>query len=96
AKEPYSHWIKERVKKIGLPFLFVSAPQPCPSEPTPISIEEGNELKATIKRLEKEKEDLQQQLHQTTHECNKFEFHIEEKKKQLAKSMKRTEEEKAK
>ncbi|MCI53484.1 hypothetical protein A2U01_0074731, partial [Trifolium medium] len=43
AKEPYSLWVKERVKKIGLPFPFIFAPQPCPPEPTPISIEEGDE-----------------------------------------------------
>ncbi|GAU40821.1 hypothetical protein TSUD_398050, partial [Trifolium subterraneum] len=96
VKEPYSHWIKERVKKIGLPFILTPSSQPSPPEPMPTSIEEVNELKATIERLEKEKGDLQQQLYHTTHECNKFKFHFEEKRKQLAESIKRTEEEKAK
>ncbi|WJX71853.1 hypothetical protein P8452_55799 [Trifolium repens] len=95
-KEPYSQWIKERVKKIGLPFIYVPSSQPSPLNPVPTSVEEVDELKATIELLEKEKEDLQQKLHQTSYERNKFKFHFEEKKKQLNKSKEMVEEERAK
>jgi hypothetical protein len=84
--EPYSQWIKERVKKIQLPFILIPPSQPSPPEPVPTSVEEVDMLKATIEHLEKEKEDLQQQLHQTSYERNKFKFHFEEKTKELKRS----------
>ena len=84
--EPYSQWIKERVKKIQLPFILIPSSQPSSPEPVPTSVEEVDMLKATIERLEKEKEELQQQLHQTSYERNKFKFDFEKKKKQLNES----------
>ncbi|WJX73042.1 hypothetical protein P8452_56867 [Trifolium repens] len=96
VKEPYSQWIKECVKKIGLPFILIPSSQPSPPNPIPTSVEEVDELKATIKRLEKEKEDLQQQIHQTSYERNKFKFHFEERRKQLKRSDEMVEEERAK
>ncbi|MCI39861.1 hypothetical protein A2U01_0061093, partial [Trifolium medium] len=64
----------------------IPSSQPSPLEPVPTSVEEVDEIRATIERLEKEKEDLQWQLHQTSHERNEFKFYFEEKKKQLGKS----------
>ncbi|KAK2428905.1 hypothetical protein QL285_027389 [Trifolium repens] len=94
--EPYSQWIKERVKKIQLPFILIPSSQPSPPEPVLTSVEEVDVLKATIEHLEKEKEDLQQQLHQTSYERNKFKFHFEEKTKQLKRSKEMVEEERVK
>jgi chromosome segregation ATPase len=95
-KEPYPQWIKERVKNIKLPFILIPSSQPSQPDPVSTSVEEVDELKATIERLEREKEDLQQQLHQTSYERNKFKFHFEEKIKQLKRSEEMVEEERAK
>ncbi|WJX39809.1 hypothetical protein P8452_27323 [Trifolium repens] len=95
-KEPYPQWVKERVKNIKLPFILIHSSQPSQPDPVPTSVEEVDELKATIECLEKEKKDLQQQVHQTSFERNKFKFHFEEKRKQLKRSEEMVEEEREK
>lgn len=67
-KEPYTQWVKERVKKVKLPFDIKLPTQPRSSNPIPITMEEGGELKETILRLEKEKEELQGQLNKSSGE----------------------------
>ncbi|PNY04817.1 hypothetical protein L195_g001247 [Trifolium pratense] len=84
-KKPYSNWIKEHVKKNKLPFAIVSSTQPSSPAPIPTSIEEVDELKATISRLEKEKEDLELNFQKVSYERNEFKFLLKEEKKQCEK-----------
>src|SRR4030042_2165491 len=60
--ETYSQWILKRVQQVKLPFLVKAPAVPLPSVPAPVSIEEADELKATIARLQKEKEDVEADL----------------------------------
>ncbi|XP_050897848.1 uncharacterized protein LOC127104726 [Lathyrus oleraceus] len=56
TKEPYFHWVKERVEMIKMPFVTrISVPLPEPKL-THIPIEEVDELKTTMAKLERENE----------------------------------------
>ncbi|GAU51436.1 hypothetical protein TSUD_413360 [Trifolium subterraneum] len=59
GEETYRRWVKERVQVVKLPFIIKAPIPPRPSGPIPISIEEADQLKATIAQLNKEKEELQ-------------------------------------
>ncbi|MCI66090.1 hypothetical protein A2U01_0087348, partial [Trifolium medium] len=54
--------------------------------PTAISIEEVTELKATINRLEKEKEGLELNLQKVSYKRNELKFLLNKKTKQFEKS----------
>jgi chromosome segregation ATPase len=84
------------VKNIKLPFLIVPSAQPSSSEPIPISIEEVNELKATISRLEKEKEGIENDLYQVSYERNKLKFNLNKERKRLKRTEEMAKEEKGK
>ncbi|KAI5387679.1 hypothetical protein KIW84_073679 [Lathyrus oleraceus] len=70
TKEPYFQWVKERVQMINMSFV-IRTPIPLP-EPklTHVPIEEMEELKTTMAKLEKENEELQIKLQQTINEKN--------------------------
>ncbi|XP_050895736.1 uncharacterized protein LOC127102408 [Lathyrus oleraceus] len=58
TKEPYFQWVKEREEVIKMPFI-IRIPVPLPEpKPTHVPIEEVEELKVTMARLEKENEEL--------------------------------------
>jgi chromosome segregation ATPase len=86
APESYTQWVKERVKQIKLPFDIIPPSQPSLPEPTPISNEEVDRLKATIDRLEKENEGLELTLQKVSYERNELKFRLNEKTKQFDKS----------
>ncbi|KAI5396864.1 hypothetical protein KIW84_062915 [Lathyrus oleraceus] len=83
TKEPYFQWVKERVQIIKMPFV-IRMPIPLP-EPklTHVPIEEMEELKATMAKLEKENEELQTKLQQTINEKNNMKWELERKEAQL-------------
>ncbi|XP_050889226.1 uncharacterized protein LOC127094432 [Lathyrus oleraceus] len=83
TKEPYFQWVKERVEMIKMPFV-IRAPVPLP-EPklTHVPIEEVEELKTTMAKLEKENEELQIKLQQTINEKNTMKWELERKEAQL-------------
>lgn len=79
TKEPYFHWVKERVEVIKIPFIIrVSVPLPEPKL-THIPIEEVNEFKGTMAKLEKENEELKLKLQQVTNEKNTMKWELERK-----------------
>ncbi|XP_050908879.1 uncharacterized protein LOC127122616 [Lathyrus oleraceus] len=83
TKEPYFHWVKERVEIIKMSFV-IRAPVPLP-EPklTHVSIEEVEELKTTMAKLEKENEELKIKLRQIINEKNTMKWELERKDAQL-------------
>ncbi|XP_050889332.1 uncharacterized protein LOC127094554 [Lathyrus oleraceus] len=83
TKEPYFQWVKERVEMIKMSFV-IRAPVPLP-EPklTHVPIEEMEELKTTVAKLEKENEELQIKLQQTINEKNNMKWELERKEEQL-------------
>ncbi|KAI5387078.1 hypothetical protein KIW84_073291 [Lathyrus oleraceus] len=83
TKEPYFQWVKERVQIIKMPFV-IRTPIPLP-EPklTHVPIEEMEELKTTVAKLEKENEELQTKLQQTINEKNNMKWELERKEAQL-------------
>ncbi|KAI5403467.1 hypothetical protein KIW84_050875 [Lathyrus oleraceus] len=83
TKEPYFQWVKERVQIIKMPFV-IRTPIPLP-EPklTHVPIEEMEELKTTMAKLEKENEELQTKLQQTINEKNNMKWELERKEAQL-------------
>ncbi|KAI5437894.1 hypothetical protein KIW84_023859 [Lathyrus oleraceus] len=83
TKEPYFQWVKERVHIIKMPFV-IRKPIPLP-EPklTHVPIEEMEELKNTMAKLEKENEELQTKLQQTINEKNNMKWELERKEAQL-------------
>ncbi|KAI5403843.1 hypothetical protein KIW84_051118 [Lathyrus oleraceus] len=83
TKEPYFQWVKERVQIIKMPFV-IRTPIPLP-EPklTHVPIEELEELKTIMAKLEKENEELQTKLQQTINEKNNMKWDLERKEAQL-------------
>ncbi|KAI5445919.1 hypothetical protein KIW84_013954 [Lathyrus oleraceus] len=83
TKEPYFQWVKERVQIIKIPFV-IRTPIPLP-EPklTHVPIEEMEELKTAMAKLEKENEELQTKLQQTINEKNNMKWELERKDAQL-------------
>ncbi|KAI5393885.1 hypothetical protein KIW84_060837 [Lathyrus oleraceus] len=83
TKEPYFHWVKERVKMIKMPFV-IRTPIPLP-EPklTHVLIEEVEELKTTMAKLKKENENLKIKLQQVINEKNTMKWELERKDAQL-------------
>ncbi|XP_050890084.1 uncharacterized protein LOC127095441 [Lathyrus oleraceus] len=83
TKEPYFQWVKERVQIIKMSFV-IRTPIPLP-EPklTHVPIEEMEELKTAMAKLEKENEELQIKLQQTINEKNNMKWDLERKEAQL-------------
>lgn len=73
AKEPYY----QRVREIKLPFRIKILTQSQTPEPTHVPIEEAEELKVTILRIEKENEELRLNLNQVTFERNEIRFNLD-------------------
>ncbi|XP_050889381.1 uncharacterized protein LOC127094616 [Lathyrus oleraceus] len=83
TKEPYFHWVKERVEMIKMSFV-IRTPAPLPKPKlTHVSIEEVEELKTIMAKLEKENEELQIKLLQTINEKNTMKWELERKEAQL-------------
>jgi regulator of replication initiation timing len=72
-----------------LSFLLEPPTQQGSSEPIPISVEEVEELKETILKLEKEKEDLQTKLEKTTQENKELRWENTRKEQIIEESNKR-------
>ncbi|WJX19815.1 hypothetical protein P8452_09449 [Trifolium repens] len=89
SKETYRQWVKERVQKVKLPFIVKAPIPPKSPEPIPISIEEADELKATIAQLNKEKEELQASLLKATQENCELKWERVQKDKVIEGSNKR-------
>lgn len=96
AKEPYHKWVKEWAQKIKLPFNCEVPIPPQAHEPTHVPIQEAEELKATITKLEKENEEIHPRLKEVTSEINKLRFNLGQKEKQLGESEEATIEERDK
>ena len=62
AREAYTRWMKDRVKEILLPFPSKQSMSIKPPEPIINHTSEVDELKGTIKALEKENADLKSRL----------------------------------
>ncbi|XP_050919744.1 uncharacterized protein LOC127137315 [Lathyrus oleraceus] len=83
TKEPYLHWVKERVEMIKIPFV-IRTPVPLPGPKlTHVPIEEMEELKTTTENLEKENEELKIKLQQIINEKNTMKWELEIKDAQL-------------
>jgi hypothetical protein len=89
SKETYRQWVKERVQEVKLPFIVKTPIPPKSPEPIPISIEEADELKATIAQLNKEKEELQASLLKATQENCELKWERVQKDKIIEDSNKR-------
>lgn len=61
-KIPYQQWILERIKIVKLPFSIEIPTRHASSGLAPISLEEVDEIRAKVARLEKENEELHQKL----------------------------------
>jgi chromosome segregation ATPase len=96
TNELYPHWVIERAKLIKLPFVLAPSTQPSLPEPASMSMEEVNDLRATIIRLEKEKEEVKNNLHQVSYERNKLNFDLTKAKKRIEKIEETAKEEKEK
>lgn len=75
-------WVQERALQVKLAYPFEPSMHPNSPDPTHIPIEEVNELKETILRLEREYEELQLNLNRVTHERNKLKFNLDQGEKQ--------------
>ncbi|KAK2351445.1 hypothetical protein QL285_097261 [Trifolium repens] len=96
TNELYPYWVIERAKLIKLPFVLVPSTQPSSPEPVSVSLEEANDLRTTISRLRKEKEEVENKLHQVSYERNKLNFDLTKAKKRIEKIEETAKEEKEK
>ncbi|XP_050895689.1 uncharacterized protein LOC127102353 [Lathyrus oleraceus] len=83
TKEPYFHWVKERVEMIKMSFVtrtLIPLPEP---RLTHIPIEEVDELKTTMAKLERENEELNLRLQKVINEKNTMKWELERKDVQL-------------
>lgn len=58
SRVPYQQWVIERFKNVKLPFSIEVPWRSASPELVLVSLEEVEELRATMARLEKEKEEL--------------------------------------
>lgn len=72
-----------------LPFSIEIPPRPISPEPVPVSLKEVEELRATLARLEKQKEELQSNLNEATRENMVLKRKSDQRKEMLAKSQKK-------
>ncbi|KAI5399639.1 hypothetical protein KIW84_064822 [Lathyrus oleraceus] len=87
SEESYTHWVKEMVRLIKLPFVINPTYVPNIPDPIPVSLKEVDHLRATIARLEQDKESLEHSLYDATYEKNQISYDLEQKDKQLLESM---------
>lgn len=62
TEEPYTPWVKEKAKEAKLPFITHPSVRPNSPRTIPISLEEVDQMKATISLLEGEKEEFERKL----------------------------------
>lgn len=80
VRESYTRWVKDRVKEIFLPFPFKPSTSIKPPEPTINHTSEVDELKGTIKELEKENVDLKSRLGKMSLEKETLKFNLNQKR----------------
>lgn len=83
--------MKEKMKVINLLFTFGSSAFPRVLEPKPILLEEVEELKADIKKLELENSELQLNLGQSTKENQDLKWESQQIEKNITTNNKRPE-----
>lgn len=93
---PYQQRILERVKLFKIPLSIEIPPILDSPKHVPVSLEEVDELKATVARLQKEKEELHQKLCKVTTERNDLKFDINQRGKELDESQRATSNKKGK
>lgn len=76
TRNPYQQRILERVKLIKIPLSIEIPPILDSPKHVHVSLEEVDELKATVAILQKEKEELHQKLCKVTTERNDLKFDI--------------------
>ncbi|KAI5437290.1 hypothetical protein KIW84_023416 [Lathyrus oleraceus] len=86
-EESYTPWVKEMVHLIKLPFVIDPTYVLDIPDSILVSIEEVDRLKATIARLEQDKESLEHILYDVTYKKNQISYDLEQKDKQLLKNM---------
>lgn len=80
SMEAYTIWVKDRVKEILLPFPSEPSMSFMPPEPTINHTSEVDELKGTIKELEKENADLKSRLGKMSLEKETLKFNLNQKR----------------
>ncbi|KAI5431329.1 hypothetical protein KIW84_035491 [Lathyrus oleraceus] len=87
SEESYTPWIRERVCLVKLPFIIDPAYIPDIPNPITVTTEEVDRLKATISRMEQDKEILEHSLYDATYEKNQISYNLEQKDRQLLENM---------
>ncbi|KAI5435750.1 hypothetical protein KIW84_022251 [Lathyrus oleraceus] len=87
SEESHTPWIREKVHLVKLPFRIDPTYVPDMPNPITVSTNEVNRLKATIARLEQDKEILEHSLYDATYEKNQISYDLEQKDKQLLENM---------
>lgn len=81
SKESYTPRIKERARLLKMPFVIDPPYIPYMYNPITMSTKEVDRLKATIARLEQDKEILEHSLYDVTYEKNQISYNLKQKDK---------------
>ena len=83
AKEPYTRWVLDRVQVVKLPFDIDPEYKPDVPDSPPMSLEEIDNLKNALKQAQREKEELELNLHNLTKEKRQMQHILESKDQQI-------------
>lgn len=86
TKESYTHWVKERVCLVKLPFVVDPTYYPDIPDHVPVSIEEVGCLKEIVAQIEQEKESLEFYLYHSNYENNHLSSDLRKREEQLCES----------
>lgn len=80
ALSPYTYWVRPRAKTIKFPYLWEPSMSLKPTRLPVVSVYEVDELKETIKALEKESVDLRSDLGKLTLERENLKLNLNQKR----------------
>lgn len=86
TKESYTQWVKKMVQQVKLPFVIDHTYRLDMPYTIHVSIEEVENLKAIVTRIEREQENLEHNLYDVSYEKNKLKFDLGKREKQLGES----------
>ncbi|XP_058733001.1 uncharacterized protein LOC131604584 [Vicia villosa] len=96
AREAYTQWVINRVQINKLPFDIDPAYKSDVPDPLPMSVEEVEELKASLEKAQREKDRLEHDLYDLNYEKNQLQYELKKKEEQIQKNNEQVDKERLK
>ncbi|XP_058780714.1 uncharacterized protein LOC131654768 [Vicia villosa] len=96
AREAYTQWVINRVQINKLPFDIDPTYKSDVPDPLPMSVEEVEELKASLEKAQREKEGLEHDLYDLNYEKNQLQYELKKKEERIQKNNEQVDKERLK